>query len=390
MKKMVKKKTIRTINKIKEKPMLKKRTKTFLINIALLSLIFNIAAMPITMCYFVDVETSNGNEFTAGSLDLSLRDSTDNQVTQKLFDSKINYGQEVTKNVFVKKEGSLSFEYTITAEKISGSDSLCNALKVGIERDGVGGIYTGSLLGLNPSLDITGSQDEVSFRIYLDDNSSTLQDKECQFKIKFDAKQQGISSGGFSSSEVIIDNKIETGWWVDPSVEIKVPNGGETYLVGDVVNIQWEASSTDSSSTSTMEINIYLSKDSGSTYPTQLATDTDNDGSFNWTVGPGDKSTTMKIKITAKDSHGLIGSDESDAVFDPEDADTETTTETSSESSTEGSLPDETLQETASVDSGDVNSGDGVENSASEEEEKIEVPSNQPSAPESDGDSSEN
>lgn len=383
MKKMMK----NTKKKMKEKPTLKKRTKAFLINMALLCLIFDIAVMPVTWCYFVDVETSEDNEFTAGSLDFSLKDSADDQVTEKLFDGKINYGQEVTENVFVKKEGSLSFKYTITAEKTAGSESLCNALKVGIERDGVGGIYTGSLLGLNPTLDITGSQDEVSFRVYLDDNTSTLQDKECQFKLKFDAKQQGISSGGFFSSEVIIDNEIETGWWVDPSVKVKVPNGGELYHVGDVVNIQWEATSTDPSASAGMKINIYLSTDGGSNYPTQLATDTDNDGSFSWTVSA--KSITMKIKITAKDSHGLTGSDESDAIFDPVDEIVETTSGTSDEN-TAGSSSDGTLQETASVDSGAVDDDGSVENNAPVEEEKVEAPSDQPSAPESDGATSEN
>ena len=160
------------------------------------------------------------------------------------------------------------------------------------------------------TLNISGSQDEIEFNIYLEGNDSDLQNKVCQFDLDFNANQI-IAGGGFSDEGKIISNEVKTGWWVNPDVEVLSPNGGEVWLLDSTHDITWNANSTDSSATA---------------YPTQLVNDTDNDGSFSWTIGV--KSATMKIKIKAEDEHGLSNSDESDAIFDPAEASDEGTTMT--------------------------------------------------------------
>lgn len=293
--------------------MLRKRTKGFLLRILALYSIFGMAVMPVTTSYFVDIETSTANSFTASSLDFSLvTPNPGSPVKEKLIDEEINYGERThTAEVVVKKDGDLGFKYKISFEKTDGDDDLCDALKVDLEQD-ENDIYDGLLKDIDTvNIDLSGSSDEIDFEVYLDSDNKDLQGDACKFNLIFET-----TGNGFSDEESIITNEVRTGWWINPTVKVNIPNGGEKYTAGQSVDIKWDAESTDSSATAGMKIDIYLSTDSGTTY-TKLIDDTENDGVWGWAVGS--KSTTMRIKVTATDSHGLTGSDTSDADFDPED-----------------------------------------------------------------------
>jgi len=293
--------------------LLKKRVKAILVNFALMYLVFGVAVTPVTVCYFSDLETSKNNEFTAGSLDFSLRDEDGNEVDKDLIEEDLNPGDFTGNKIIIKDNGTTPFKYSISMDKTGGSDNVCSALNVKLERDGVE-VYDNKLSDLDDlTLNLSGSQDEVNFKIYLDGNGSSLQDKSCEFDLDFIAKQK-IPSGGFSDREKITSNEIKTDWWIKPDVEVLSPNGGEELLAGSSYDITWEAISTDSSDTAFMKIDIYFSMDGGDNF-TLLEDDTENDGVFGWVLNEDYVSDTLKIKIEAEDKHGLTGSDKSDDLF---------------------------------------------------------------------------
>jgi hypothetical protein len=127
----------------------------------------------------------------------------------------------------------------------------------------------------------------------------------------------GTSGAYFSSEVTVVGNTVTAGWWAAPSVAVILPNGGEVWTIGSIHNITWTAVSSDPGGTINT-IDILLSTDGGATYPTTLISGIANTGSYSWTISDP-KSATMKVKIVATDNHGLVGSDESDNVFDPAD-----------------------------------------------------------------------
>ncbi len=66
---------------------------------------------------FNDTETSSGNTYSAGTLDFSLNN--------KDFDKSIGLDETILLSSVLTNSGSLDFQYTVEAEKISGSDDFC-------------------------------------------------------------------------------------------------------------------------------------------------------------------------------------------------------------------------------------------------------------------------
>ncbi len=125
----------------------------------------------------------------------------------------------------------------------------------------------------------------------------------------------GLTNAFFMAQDKINDNSVSVGWWVKPSVTVISPNGGEQWISGSTHDITWTAISSDPAGTIN-SVDILLSADGGATYPVTLVSGLANTGVYSWTIS-GPKSMTMKVKIVATDNHGLIGSDESDNIFDP-------------------------------------------------------------------------
>ena len=89
-----------------------------------------------------------------------------------------------------------------------------------------------------------------------------------------------------------------------PSLTVTAPNGGEDWEIGTEQEVTWTSVNTSSA------VKIELSRDKGSTWE-QLIEQTDNDGSWNWTIA-GAPSTTCLIRISTID--GQLA-DTSDAAF---------------------------------------------------------------------------
>ncbi|MEW6027611.1 MAG: hypothetical protein AB1599_10015, partial [Planctomycetota bacterium] len=94
------------------------------------------------------------------------------------------------------------------------------------------------------------------------------------------------------SDNTIIDTTI-------PSVTVVQPDGGESVpaKTGYSYTIQWNASDANMAAN---PINIYLDTDGSQTFPTTIATNLPNTGSYNWNTTELDTS-TARIKVTAID-----------------------------------------------------------------------------------------
>lgn len=106
-----------------------------------------------------------------------------------------------------------------------------------------------------------------------------------------------------SSTNLTIDSTA-------PLVTLTNFNGGELLAGGQTYNITWSASDTNMSAT---PIDLAISTDSGATW-NPLATNELNDGTYAW-VAPSIDSNTVRLRITATDSVGLIDTTESLADF---------------------------------------------------------------------------
>ena len=105
---------------------------------------------------------------------------------------------------------------------------------------------------------------------------------------------------------------------IHPVVEVKYPNGGQTFLGGSQVTITWSAKDPRAlgfaaSQIGDFDIDIYLSSDGGDSWSNK-ATGEDNDGAYVWTVDDI-RSTQCLIRVDATDGNGNTGSDASDGVF---------------------------------------------------------------------------
>lgn len=81
-----------------------------------------------TLAAFYDTEESTGNGFSAGSLDFSL--------TETDFDFSIGLTEEIDFSSILTTSGTIPFVYEVGAEKISGSDTFCDALDLEAELNG--------------------------------------------------------------------------------------------------------------------------------------------------------------------------------------------------------------------------------------------------------------
>ncbi|MGB5050818.1 MAG: zinc-dependent metalloprotease family protein, partial [Caldilineaceae bacterium] len=113
---------------------------------------------------------------------------------------------------------------------------------------------------------------------------------------RFTVRDNHPNAGAFNFDEIQFNCAASAG----PFVET-YPNGGEILNVGEYVEVTWEVANTNVAPVNCKKVNIYLSTDGGMTYPTQLLSQGNNDGSA-YVVIPNLPSTTARIKVEAADN----------------------------------------------------------------------------------------
>jgi subtilisin family serine protease len=105
--------------------------------------------------------------------------------------------------------------------------------------------------------------------------------------------------------------KLFLGDLVDPAALVLTPNGGELYLIGQAVNLAWNAGDALGGVTG---VDLELSR-SGPGGPWEtIALAQPNTGSYPW-VASGTPTTQAILRVTASDAAGNTGSDVSDQVW---------------------------------------------------------------------------
>jgi hypothetical protein len=234
-------------------------------------------------------------------------------------------GEPVSQTVKVSNIGSLGFHYKIGTEKTGGDDEFCNALQLEAKLEGESR-YSGNLFGSEfPSDPVVYSDpfNQWEFIVSVPEGSSAC--GVCNYDFVFTGWQIDFETfGGFNDTERISDRFGRE--CSSCNIEVTYPNGGETwYIVPSGAfnglgqyDIQWNASS-DLYDDEDLDIDIWFCKDSGNTCFHKIATSTENDGSYLWTIPYDAQFITdeARVKIVATDPNGKTCEDMSDEDFCP-------------------------------------------------------------------------
>ncbi|MFH1456698.1 MAG: lamin tail domain-containing protein [Patescibacteria group bacterium] len=160
---------------------------------------------------FFDKENTKENVFSATTLDMQA-------------DLNENFSVAVEPEILadasaqINNSGSLGFTYRIQTNNLSGDLDLCNALGLKVRQNNIQ-VYNGSLVNLNENLGELNSSEisNFEFTAVLADNSSSLQNKICNFNFVFESWQKDkadySATAGFSDYEILSLN-ISSGQWI--------------------------------------------------------------------------------------------------------------------------------------------------------------------------------
>jgi subtilisin family serine protease len=112
------------------------------------------------------------------------------------------------------------------------------------------------------------------------------------------------------------NGKLHLGDMVDPDVTVLSPNGGESYIVGNAVNLTWNATDALGGVTA---VDLYLSRNGNAGPWETIATGEANDGTYAW-VATGPATNNALLRAVAKDAALNSDTDESDAKWEIDDA----------------------------------------------------------------------
>lgn len=157
---------------------------------------YGLSAIGSTAAYFNDTETSGGNAFVAGSLDLAL--------TKTSHGALIGLAEETSFSSILLNSGTLGWRYTLDAEKISGDDDFCAALLLEAKLNGLEK-HDGSLLSLD--VPVSGTLGTWKFEIELPVGAAGVKHGDtCETDLVYSGWQEEIllpEESGFSDEERI-------------------------------------------------------------------------------------------------------------------------------------------------------------------------------------------
>ena len=160
-----------------------------------------------SFAFFTDEETKQANGFEVGILDFSL----DQIATSSL--NNITPSQSGHLNLVVEKEGSLDFQYQISASDLSGE--LCDYLNLKSNLNG-DLKWQGLLSSFSYQASSTQSFKDWSFNFSLTSQDESLFQKSCSFKLLFEAWQLNLennSQGFYKNRE--LELTLSSGTWRD-------------------------------------------------------------------------------------------------------------------------------------------------------------------------------
>lgn len=164
------------------------------IAIILLALCFILRAGAVS-AYFDDIENSLGNDYNVGTLDFSLDSQQD-------FSPNITQDQSAVRNISVINNGSLNFQYSVSAIDLIGD--LCSSVNLTADLNGQT-VYDGPLANFSYSTADYSLGGNWIFTAESVSGNSLAGGENCSFKFVFNGWQTNLpdSSSGFFNSEEI-------------------------------------------------------------------------------------------------------------------------------------------------------------------------------------------
>jgi hypothetical protein len=145
-----------------------------------------------TVAYFDNSEESLDNSLQADTLDFHLESLED-------FSPEIAPDRSAVRNISVKNDGNLDFQYTIQTSNVIGE--LCDYLDLTVKRDDLPVFYSGSLKDFYYDAKQFFNPDDWQFTATLGTSDASLLGQTCSFDFVFDGIQ--MENTGFSDQEVI-------------------------------------------------------------------------------------------------------------------------------------------------------------------------------------------
>lgn len=191
-----------------------------MLKLTIIGLLFLLPVSEVTNANYLDTENSNGNLFSAASLDFSLRDSADGELSAPLFNiPDLSPEDSETKTIILRNDGSLDFRYSVGVEREASDEILCENLVVEVSKNEILQ-YSGDLLGLsiNPAGVFESEENIWDYKLSLYDSSILYQGKECNFSFKFFGWQlDSDGSWGLTDTENI-SSVVVAGYWEAPKL----------------------------------------------------------------------------------------------------------------------------------------------------------------------------
>ena len=161
-----------------------------------------LSAVGTTLAFFGDTETSEGNTFTAGVLDISASpDFFSQEIAEQVIEIPLTIDHTLT---------TVSGQYKmIIAEGDPSEHSFCLALTADLRDGNNDSLYSGSLLDLNSATTTMSIAPGESYLLRVSTSSpiaKELNGKKCTFEIKVVAWQATVENptdGGFTDTEII-------------------------------------------------------------------------------------------------------------------------------------------------------------------------------------------
>ncbi len=201
---------------------MKKIIKKLLLKGIALVLMFSVLGIATTSAFLSDTEISNGNNFSAGSLDFSLTSPGG------FAPLPLTPGVLASRSALVNNDGSSEFNYDIRSVETGGNHDFCNALNLEAKLGGVTK-YNSTLLGfvLSPAV-LFGGSDSWEFNVWFDSTDTSLQNQTCDFNLVFRSWQtDSDGTWGFLDEEILVNN-LQAGDWTCPYAKIDSPVDGTT------------------------------------------------------------------------------------------------------------------------------------------------------------------
>lgn len=164
----------------------------------------------------LDREVIAMNTLRATTVDLTTLDTANSTQKSMFFNIQglLSGGFQVN-SVRIKNDGELNLVVKNTAQNLTGSSDLCNALKLKVLKNWQS-VYDGPLSNFSYQSDIqAGEAEDLVFSVRLDTASTALTAQNCSFNFLVESIQEAGGGTIRLSDTETLQNQVATGSWVE-------------------------------------------------------------------------------------------------------------------------------------------------------------------------------